>query len=327
MSIIIKSPQLTLLVPKLKKETKAEEVNDILSLMLDRFLSERVLSDWMFWYYTPMAYSFAKNHIPCFIIYDCMDELSAFKFAPVELISLEKKLMEKADLVFTGGHSLFNAKKSFHTNIYPFPSSIDKEHFGKARGEMIEPNDQKDIKGIKLGFFGVIDERFDINLIRRIAEKKPEWQLILIGPIVKISEDDLPRNNNIHYLGQKCYSELPAYLSHWHVALIPFLLNESTRYISPTKTPEYLAAGKPVISTPIRDVIDPYGVNNLVHICGNYKGFINAVEQELEKAHHLDWLDKVDKHLENLSWENTVQGMNEHILNTMKIKNKASLAI
>ena len=251
LSIIIKSPQLTLLVPKLKKETKAEEVNDILSLMLDRFLSERVLSDWMFWYYTPMAYSFAKNHIPCFIIYDCMDELSAFKFAPVELISLEKKLMEKADLVFTGGHSLFNAKKSFHTNIYPFPSSIDKEHFGKARGEMIEPNDQKDIKGIKLGFFGVIDERFDINLIRRIAEKKPEWQLILIGPIVKISEDDLPRNNNIHYLGQKCYSELPAYLSHWHVALIPFLLNESTRYISPTKTPEYLAAGKPVISTPI----------------------------------------------------------------------------
>ena len=134
----------------------------------------------------------------------------------------------------------------------------------------------------RFGFYGVIDERFDLELLTEVAERKPEWQFVIIGPVVKIDPESLPRLNNIHYLGNKTYNELPAYLSGWDIAIIPFLLNESTKYISPTKTPEYLAAGKPVISTSITDVVNPYGISNLVHIADNANDFIKAAENELK---------------------------------------------
>ena len=191
-----------------------------------------------------------------------MDELSAFKFAPPQLREAETALFNAADIVFTGGHSLYQAKKHLHHNIYPFPSSIEKEHFSKARIHNQEPPDQQHIPHPRLGFFGVLDERFDIELIREAAIRKPEWNFILLGPVVKINHDDLPRLSNIYYPGGKTYNELPAYISGWDIALVPFALNESTKYISPTKTPEYLAAGKPVISTAITDVVKPYGEEN-----------------------------------------------------------------
>ncbi len=177
----------------------------------------------------------ANSLHPSLIVYDCMDELSAFKFAPAGLKETEKELFDVADIVFTGGHSLYQAKKHLHHNIYPFPSSIEKEHFAKARIHNQEPNDQRHISYPRLGFFGVLDERFDIELIREVATKKPEWNFILLGPVVKINPDDLPRNENIFYPGAKSYNELPAYISGWDIALVPFALNESTRYISPTK--------------------------------------------------------------------------------------------
>src|SRR5690606_34419841 len=299
LSISKRGDSLNVVVPHLTENGGTEAVNAVLATLLDKFLHDAVLEDWMFWYYTPMAYSFSSKYKPKLIIYDCMDELSAFKFAPKELIGLEKKLISRADLVFTGGHSLYEAKKLQHQNIFPFPSSIEKKHFAKAKIQKIQPQDQAYIRGPKLGFFGVIDERFDIDLIREIAHARPDWQIILIGPVVKISESILPRAGNIHYLGQKSYDELPAYLSGWDVALIPFLLNESTRYISPTKTPEYLAAGVPVVSTPINDVIKPYGAKNLVHISGNTKGFINSIELELSKKDKRDWLQQVELHLKD----------------------------
>ncbi|WP_432710462.1 glycosyltransferase family 1 protein [Pedobacter sp.] len=325
LTISSRAEQLDVIVPHLPQRIDEKTINQTLIALLDSFFGTSVLDDWTFWYYTPMALKFTEKYKPRMVIYDCMDELSAFNFAPPELIGLEKKLMAKADLVFTGGYSLYEAKKQQHANIYPFPSSIEKEHFGQARKCSAQPVDQSDISGIKLGFYGVIDERFDIELIKELATQRPDWQIVLIGPVVKIAEDVLPRNKNIHYLGQKTYQELPEYLSGWDIALIPFQLNESTRFISPTKTPEYLAAGVPVVSTPIRDVVKPYGISKLVHIGENAADFIKAVETELSRTNRNSWLKNVDKFLYNSSWDDTYEKMCRHIHNHLN-DNSISIA-
>ena len=195
--------------------------------------------------------------------------------------ALEKELFRRVDLVFTGGQSLYEAKRNQHRAVYAFPSSIDASHFGKACRANTDPSDQADIPHPRLGFFGVIDERFDRDLLDQIAASKPDWQFVIIGPIVKIDPESLPKHKNIHYLGGKKYEELPAYLAGWDIALLLFARNESTRSISPTKTPEYLAAGKPVISTSIRDVVRPYGELNLVEIADTPDEFIHAAEKIL----------------------------------------------
>ncbi|EOR92947.1 Glycosyltransferase [Arcticibacter svalbardensis MN12-7] len=314
------------IVPHLPGGLNKSSITSILTELVDSILSNEKMETFAFWYYTPMALEFTSKYTPALTVYDCMDELSAFKFAPEELKSLEKKLMAKADLVFTGGQSLYEAKKTQHANIYPFPSSIEKEHFASARTLKSEPEDQINIKGPKIGFYGVIDERFDINLIDQIAEARPEWQIILIGPVVKIDPATLPRHANIHYLGSKTYNELPAYLSGWDVSMIPFLLNDSTRFISPTKTPEYLAAGIPVVSTAIRDVVHPYGVNKLVHIGSNASDFIRVIDLELKSKKKSSWLVSVDHFLANNSWDITYSSMHLLIQNAIMSKNKISIA-
>lgn len=326
LSVSKKADKLTVVTPHLCTDVKAIDVNSTLAILLDKFFLGTKLDNWIFWYYTPMAYAFSSKYKPKLIIYDCMDELSAFKFAPKELVGLEKKLMSKADLVFTGGQSLYESKKKQHANIFPFPSSIERKHFAQARIQKEQPIDQADIPEPRIGFFGVIDERLDIELIRDIANQRPDWQLILIGPVVKISPDTLPKNKNIHYLGQKSYAELPAYLSGWDVALIPFQLNESTRFISPTKTPEYLAAGVPVVSTPIKDVINPYGLKKLVHIGSTSADFIRAIEKELKDAKNKKWMSEVDKFLKDLSWDKTHAEMIKHIEATLKNLNTILVA-
>ena len=294
--------------------------------MFDKFMDNKNLADYGFWYYTPMALEFSRKYSPELIIYDCMDELSAFKFAPEELKNLEKELIKKADIVFTGGHSLYEAKKNQHGNIYSFPSSIDKDHFKKARSCKKSPPDQIKTTKPKLGFYGVIDERFDIELIKGIADARPDWQIILIGPVVKIDPSTLPDNNNIHYLGPKTYAELPLYLSDWNIALIPFLINDSTRFISPTKTPEYLAGGVPVISTPIKDVVNPYGKKRLVTVCKNVSGFIAAIEKELQSKEKDKWLKQVDNYLEQISWDETCLLMLNVIKETTENRSINSIA-
>lgn len=310
---------LTLLIPHLSTDKPAQQVSAAMKKLVSAYLHDADLSDWVFWYYTPMALSYAEHLKPAIVVFDCMDELSAFDFAPKELVEMEKRLMKLADVVFTGGHSLYEAKKAFHHNIFPFPSSIDRAHFGTARSTRQEPADQAGIKGIKLGFFGVIDERFDIELIADVARQRPEWQLMLLGPVVKISAEILPQGENIHYLGQKSYQQLPEYISGWDIALIPFKLNESTRYISPTKTPEYLAGGVRVVSTPIRDVIKPYGIEKLVSIAGQADEFIMAVEQQLkeQREHQKAWLTKVDAFLKDKSWDHTFTAMKQQMISTL----------
>lgn len=319
-------PNLWVVVPHVQSGLSKAEEKLVMKQLMDNFMENEEGEDFLFWYYTPMALSFTEQLNPGLVVYDCMDELSLFKNAPAELKDLEKRLMAKSDVVFTGGHSLYEAKKHQHANIHAFPSSIDKSHFVKARTVQVQPEDQKNVSNPKLGFYGVIDERFDIELIRKIADARPNWEFMLIGPVVKINRDHLPKNKNIHYLGQKSYEQLPTYLSGWDVALIPFMLNDSTKFISPTKTPEYLSAGKPVVSTAIRDVINPYATNKLVHIGATAEDFIEAIEYELDHKNDKKWLTKVDQFLSKNSWDNTCASMITCIQNSIKDKQKISIA-
>ena len=297
----------------LSRELCPEQKNETLRKLIDSLMSAMNITHYILWYYTPMALEYSDHLHPKLIIYDCMDELSAFKFADPDLKKYEALLFEKADLVFTGGYSLYEAKKHLHKNIHPFPSSIDKAHFITARSEVSQPDDQKNIPYPRLGFYGVIDERMDIRLIAEMADMRPDWHFILIGPVIKIDPATLPQRKNIHYLGSKAYNELPLYLSGWDIAMLPFEMNESTKYISPTKTPEYLAAGKPVISTSITDVITPYGEKGLVHIADTAKDFINAAEIIFSNPNKKAWLKEVDVFLADISWNNTWHQMTDLI--------------
>jgi UDP-galactopyranose mutase len=256
-----------------------------------------------------------------------MDELSAFKGADNRLPELEKQLFQHVDLVFTGGQSLYEAKQTAHPAVYAFPSSIDVSHFGKARLVTNDTADQAGIPHPRLGFFGVIDERFDIELLKAVASQRPDWQFIMIGPVVKIHPKSLPKYPNIHYLGPRKYDELPTYLANWDVALLLFARNESTRFISPTKTPEYLAAGKPVISTSIRDVVRPYADLRLVKIADTAEDFIHAAEETFANGNgDSDWIARVDDFLKEMSWDKTWQQMSALIDNAVAARRRAQTA-
>ena len=277
--------------------------------LLDRFLAADGAEPAVLWYYTPMAMAFTSHLAAELCVYDNMDELSAFRGASPEMLANEEELFTRADIVFTGGMSLFEAKRGRHRNVHAFPSSIDVPHFAAARERRgREPKDQAAIARPRTGFFGVVDERMNIDLVARVAELRPNWQLVMIGPVVKIDEDDLPRRPNIHWLGHKSYADLPAYLAGWDVGFMPFALNESTRFISPTKTPEFLAAGLPVVSTPITDVIRPYGQQGLVEIARDAEEFVARIAELLARP-KAEWLARVDRHLASGSWDGTWAGM------------------
>ncbi len=306
--------KLQVVVPRLPHGMSDEEIINAQRKLLDQFFAENEIPEYALWYYTPMALRFSNHLKPVVTVYDCMDELSAFKGASPELKERERELFERAQMVFTGGQSLFEAKRNQHANVHLFPSSVDVRHFAQARGEVKEPLDQAEIPRPRLGFFGVIDERMDLDLIKAVAEARPDWQLVMIGPVVKIDDAALPQRENVHYLGGKDYKELPRYLAGWDVALLTFARNESTRFISPTKTPEYLAAGRPVVSTSIRDVVRPYGEGGYVRIADTPEEFVAAVEATLNGAENKDeWLKRVDELLAHNSWDRTWGAMSQLI--------------
>ncbi|MGH7509153.1 MAG: glycosyltransferase family 1 protein [Gemmatimonadales bacterium] len=274
-------------------------------------------ADHLAWLYTPMALPLARMLEPRATLYDCMDELSLFLGAPAELLAREAELLEYADIMFTGGPSLYRAKKARHPNVHCFPSSVDAAHFrigDPTRGQIGEADDQAELPRPRLGFYGVIDERLDLELVDAVASAHPEWQIVLVGPIVKIDAANLPRQPNIHYLGQRAYEELPRYLAGWDVCLLPFARNDATRFISPTKTLEYMAAELPIVSTPITDVAEPYG--DIVYLGGTPQEFIAACEAALdagprERASRTARMREV---LAGTSWDTTVAAM-EKLLN------------
>lgn len=314
------SNNIQVVVPHLRNGLKPDEVTSHQKELLSKLFIDQHIVNYAFWYYTPMMLSISDHFLPLVTVYDCMDELSAFKFAPKALREMENLLFQKADLVFTGGYSLYEAKKSKHASVHPFPSSIDVEHYFKARLYTDDPADQANIPRPRIGYFGVIDERIDIALIEEVARRKFDWQFVMVGPAVKINPTILPKLPNIHYLGMKSYETLPDYIAGWDIAMMPFAHNESTRYISPTKTPEYLAAGKPVISTPIIDVIRQYGRDGLVNIAGTPDEFVRVAQMELEATDRDGWLQHVNEFLSQNSWDKTWHRM--HYLVTRKLNER-----
>lgn len=282
------------------------------------------IDEYVLWFYTPLALPAVSGLQPLAIVYDCMDELSAFLGAPPELLRREEELLAKSDLVFTGGPSLYRSKKDRHPRTWCFPSSVDAKHFATATNGMAEATDQADLPHPRLGYYGVIDERMDLPLLQSLAESHPEWRIVMVGPVVKIDPATLPRNPNIRYFGQRPYQQLPSYLKGWDVCLMPFARNKSTEFISPTKTLEYMAAEKMIVSTPITDVAEPYG--DLVFLGGAPEEFIQACEQALtldpaERARRQVGMREV---LGQTSWASTVSRMSQLLSEAVKRKRPKS---
>ncbi|WP_310584337.1 glycosyltransferase, partial [Deinococcus sp.] len=272
----------TVCTPHILAGLSAQESQARTARLVEELLRQEGLERYVLWVYTPMEWPVVSGLSPALTVYDCMDELSGFRHAPIQLREREQQLFARADLVFTGGQRLWEAKRLQHPFAYPFPSSVDVPHFEQARAAQGDPADQSGIRFPRLGFYGVLDERFDAALVSELAQRRPEWSIVLLGPVVKVSLEELPQESNVFYLGQKTYEQLPAYLSHWDAALLPFARNAATEFISPTKTPEYLAAGVPVVSTAIHDVVRPYGELGLLRVADDAAGFEAAILGALE---------------------------------------------
>lgn len=290
------SKNLTVLKPRV------ETIEDI-HLILNRL---HIYHAKLIWFYSPSFLPLLNSISADGIIYDCMDELSLFKGAPENLRKQDQKLLNMADLVLTGGISLFESKSKFSDSIYCFPSSVDYRHFASAQNSIPIPPDMKIIKKPVIGYIGVIDERIDMELLRESAKILPEYDFVMIGPLAKITENDLAKAENIHYLGMKSYDDLPNYLKAFDIAMMPFALNDSTRFISPTKTLEYMAAGKPIISTAIKDVTRQY--SNCIPIVDSAETFKKAVTH-LEKSSQTARNEKYREILDKTSWDNTASEM------------------
>jgi glycosyltransferase involved in cell wall biosynthesis len=263
-----------------------------------------------------MALPLLQSFEPSLVVYDCMDELAAFRNAPKQLLQRESALLNIADLCFTGGPSLYNSKKDRHANAHCFSSSVDAKHFQKALDREYSHPDQANIAHPRLGFYGVIDERFDTELIREMAAARPDWQIVLVGPVVKIDPAHLPQAANIHYMGQRTYEELPKFLAGWDVCLLPFAMNESTKFISPTKVLEYMAAELPSVSTPITDVKVPY--SHVVEIAATPAEFIAACDRMLALSgeQKADLAKRMRAVVANTSWDKTAGAMHKLIQTT-----------
>lgn len=301
-----------ILVPHLPPGQTEQASHAQMAALLRSYLASHDVRDFVLWVYSPMPLPALRNLEPSAVVYDCMDELANFRGAPLALRQRERELFAWADLVFTGGYGLWEAKRRQHGHVHSFPSSVDIPHFAQARAGLPEPADLAGIARPRVGFYGVVDERMDINLLGEVARLRPDVQLVILGPVLKIDPDDLPRHPNIHYLGKKSYQELPAYLAHWDAAMLPFAINESTEFISPTKTPEYLAAGKPVVSTAIRDVVRPYGDKDLVLIARDPQGFAEAIDQALSED-PIERRARADALVGLMSWDKTWRRMDRLI--------------
>jgi glycosyltransferase involved in cell wall biosynthesis len=311
-------PRLVLTNPKpnitVARPVVPDELTPAATVEVVRSLAERMVAEWhdgpyVLWHYSVMAEPLSRNLGPFATIFDCMDDLTAFRFAPRQLLVREAALLARADLVFTGGWTLYQAKRHLHPRVFPFPSSIDTVHFGRARHEIPEPPELAPIGHPRFVYAGVIDERLDLSLVSHVAAAGI-GEVVLIGPVAKLADQELPRAAGIHYLGMRDYQELPAFFAHCDVGIMPFALNDATRSISPTKTPEYLAAGLPVVTTPIADVVRSYGDLATVRVARSRRGFIAGCLDAL-CGPRID--AATDARLAESSWDRTWHSMAELI--------------
>ncbi len=294
----------TVALPVLPVGLPFDQQNRALAALLDALLADLPAIRRVFWYDTPMALAFSATFESDATVYDSMDELAAFRHEAPALLEYEHDLFARADLVFCAGQSLYEAKRHRHHHAYAFPSNIDRVHFAQARHAPPAPDDLAAIPRPRLGFFGDIDPRLDLDLLDRVASESPDWHWVMLGPFVKIDPAILPRHANLHWLGAKSYQALPAYLAHLDLGVMPYALNEATRFMSPTNTAEFLAAGVPVVSTPIHDVVRPYGELGLVEIALGWEQFLSEARLVLRRPSDV-WLDHVDQFLAGMSWDQT----------------------
>jgi glycosyltransferase involved in cell wall biosynthesis len=262
----------------------------------------------LLWYYSPMDSAWSLGHFENRgIVYDSMDELSQFTGAPRALIDNENRLMEYADVVFAGGYELSLKKKKKHHNVHFFGCGVEVDHFGLAQDPSTTvPPDIDFMSRPVLGWFGVVDERVDYNMVGEMARLRPNWSFAMVGPVVKVDPNLLPHFPNLYWLGQRDYSVLPNYCRAFDICMMPFALNAATEYINPTKALEYFATGRPVISTPVKDVVRQY--SDMVDIVKTAEEFIAAADRVLLDPP----VDRIQRCLEKArqsGWESTVQTM------------------
>lgn len=317
------------LVPVLPEGLSADARDALLRALLDTALQAQGAGPLVFWYYTPMMLGFSAEAADAadLVVYDCMDELANFAFAPADIAAREGALMARADIVLCGGQSLFEARKGRHRNVHCVPSGVDVAHFAQGAADRGDPDDQAALPRPRLGFYGVIDERMDLDLLAAVAAARPEWHFVMIGPVVKISPDDLPRAPNLHWLGRKEYAALPAYAAGWDIALMPFAINAATQFISPTKTPEYMASGLPVVSTPVRDVVGGYGDLGAVRIAADPSGFVEACEDLLAAPEPVraGWRAEGEACLADKSWDGIAARITRKLDNALATRQVASI--
>jgi UDP-galactopyranose mutase len=302
-----RSGQVTVLTPQLPRGIEADDAEMVVRQLVRAFARDHGIVAPLLWFYSPMMLPIVEDLPPAAIAFDCTDDGLAFDGPPDTRAAREEALLEQADVVFTSGHSLYERRRQSHPNVHPFPSSVDVEHFAQARRALPEPEDQRRLPRPRIGFAGVIDERMDLPLVAAIARLRPQWQLVMVGPTAKVDPARLPRAANVHYLGIKRYDDLPGYMSGWDAAILPFARNAATRYLSPTKTPEYLAAGRPVVSTSVPDVVRPYGERQLVRIADTPDAFVAAIDAALAERTPPPGTDAF---LAGLSWDRTWAAMN-----------------
>lgn len=262
----------------------------------------------LLWVYSPMESAWALDEFPVrAIIYDCMDELSQFHGAPKELIDNERRLMDRADIVFCGGYELWMKKSRQHPNAHFFGCGVEYDHFAQAQNKSLPlPEDVANIAHPTAGWFGVVDERMDYDLLGKVAQLRPNVNFVVVGPVVKVDPASLPQAPNLHWLGGRDYKVLPDYCRAFDVCLMPFALNEATEFINPTKALEYLATGNPVVGTPVADVVRQYA--DTILIASTAEDFAHCIDRALENPDST-MISKGIERAKDSSWERTVDHM------------------
>ena len=294
------------LVPQLQHYDCERDVDEAQQALVREHLALRGVVNPMLWYTTPMALGFTRAINPAAVVYDCMDELSAFLGAPPRLTERELELFARADLVFTGGRSLYQAKRRHHREVHAFPSSVDAEHFSRARAR--RASRPPDVDSLQVGFMGVVDERFDVALLDAVADARPNWRVTIVGPVVKIDPVTLPRRPNVTYVDLCPYDDLPRHLEEFDVAMIPFVRGPVTRFLSPTKLLEYFASGLPVVSTSVPDVVEPFAREGHVFIADDSDAFVAAIEAAAARDRSA-LLCRYDDLIAHTSWDRTWTSM------------------
>lgn len=310
-----------LAVPHLPPNSSRTAAEAALRRMVNRVVAELGDVRPVLWYCTPMAVGYTDHLKPSAIIYDCTEAPKPSRVAATsapEWSERERWLFERADVVFTDSHSLcqHTRRTTRHANIYPMLSSVDLGHFGRAREPLVEPPDQDEIPHPRVGFCGVIDERIDTTLLGELARARPDLQFVMVGPIIGIDPATLPQSPNLHWLGSKSQTQIPAYIAGWDVAMLPLVCNEATLFTSPSKTAQYLAAGKPVVATPIPNVVEPYGRDGLAWIGDNFGEFADALDEALSSDRYARVIH-ADDYLADHSWQATWNEMWSHVERAM----------